>query len=104
MYEEQNEQLSPCCDMSKDEIELSRKAEFERRRWSRPINKELLSIAMERDHLADKILDLEASIKANPESVSEFHKGLWKIQLDAMEGFYNILGELIKDFIDQTKR
>ena len=70
----------------------------------RPIDEELCNIAYERGQIGERIRKLEAAIKANPEAVSEYHKGLWKIQLDAMEGYYNTLGERIKDFIAQTER
>ena len=70
----------------------------------RSIDEELCNIAYERSQIGERIQKLEASIKANPEAVSDYHKGLLKIQLDAMGGYYNALGERIKDFIDQTKR
>ena len=75
-----------------------------RRTEPRPIDEELCNIAYERGQIGERIRKLEAAIKANPEAVSEYHKGLWKIQLDAMEGYYNALGERIKDFIAQTER
>lgn len=70
----------------------------------RPIDEELCNIAYERGQIGGRIRKLEAAIKANPEAVSEYHKGLWKIQLKAMNLYYNALGDRIKDFIDQTER
>ena len=75
-----------------------------RRTEPRPIDEELCNIAYERCQIGERIHKIEAAIKANPEEVSDYHKGLWKIQLDAMEGYYNALGERIQDFIYQTKR
>ena len=74
------------------------------RNQPRPIDEELCNIAYERGQIGERIRKLESAIKANPEAVSDYHKGLWKIQLDAMEGYYNALGERIKDFIAQTER
>lgn len=73
-------------------------------RQPRPIDEELCNIAYERGQIGERIRKLEAAIKANPESVSEYHKGLWKNQLKAMNVYYNTLGDRIKDFIDQTER
>ena len=75
-----------------------------KRRSVRPSDEELCNIAYERGQIGDRIKNLEGVIKADPEGVSDYHKGLWKIQLDAMEGYYNALGERIKDFVEQTER
>ena len=93
---EDNAELSPRCDMSKDGVE--------RRSSVRPIDEELWNIAMERGQIGDRIRKLEQAIKANPEGVSDKHKRLWRMQFAAMECYYNALGERIRDFVDQTQR
>lgn len=70
----------------------------------RPIDEELCNIAYERGQIGGRIRKLEAAIKVNPEAVSEHHKELWKSQLNAMKDYYNILGDRIKDFVNQTER
>lgn len=110
--QEVNAQISTCCDMSKadvhnelnPEFERCRSVRLERCRSVRPIDEELCNIIYERGQIGERIRKLEGAIKANPEAVSDYHKGLWKTQLDAMECYYNTLGERIKDFVDQTQR
>lgn len=94
----ENAQLSPLCDMP--EVEAARSHGYR----IRTADSELVNIAMERKLLAENINGLENAIKANPEDVSEKHKRLWNEQLAAMECYYNVLGDRIRDFVDQTQR
>ena len=43
---------------------------------------------------------LKKAIKANYEDVSEHHKELWRKQAKAMQEYVDVLGERIKDLID----
>lgn len=96
LEEEAKAQINPSFDMSNDEVGL--------RRMVPSIDEELCNIAYERGQIGERIRKLEGAIKANPEGVSEKHKRLWKYQLAAMEQYYNVLGDRIRDFVEQTQR
>lgn len=70
----------------------------------RSVDEELFNIAAERAQIGDRIKKLEGAIKADPPAVSDKHKRLWRVQLAAMECYYNALGDRIRDFVDQTQR
>ena len=74
------------------------------KRKVRSVDEELLNIAAERAQIGDRIKKLEGAIKADPPAVSDKHKRLWRMQLSAMEFYYNALGDRISDFVDQTQR
>lgn len=57
-------------------------------------------LAYERNQVSDRLARLERAIEANPESVSEHHKDLWRKQAEAMRTYKEVLGERIKDLID----
>ena len=65
----------------------------------RTSNELICDLTFERGWVDDKLEDLKAAIKANPDFVSEKHKELWKKQAAAMEEYKRILGERIKDLI-----
>lgn len=58
-------------------------------------------LAYERNQVSDKLARLERAIEANPETVSEHHKDLWRKQAEAMRTYKEVLGERIKDLIDE---
>ena len=73
----------------------------------RPLYKELhpstdvtIDLAFERQQISGKLERLERAIEANPKSVSEHHKSLWRKQAEAMRTYKEVLGERIKDLID----
>ena len=57
-------------------------------------------LAYERREVSDNLARLKKAIDANPESVSEHHKELWRKQAKAMQEYADVLGERIKDLID----
>lgn len=57
-------------------------------------------LAYKRREVASDIEKLNEAIKANPEGVSEHHKELWRKQAKAMQEYVDVLGERIKDLID----
>ena len=77
---------------------------------SRSLSKELrptrsstdvtIELAYERQQISDRLERLERAIEANPESVSDHHKELWRKQAEAMRAYKEVLGERIKDLID----
>jgi hypothetical protein len=77
---------------------------------SRPLSKELrpirschdviMELAYERRDVSEKLAQLERVITINPESVSDHHKDLWRKQAEAMRTYKEVLGERIKDLID----
>ena len=59
-----------------------------------------IDLAYERQQISDRLEQLERAIEANPKGVSEYHKGLWRKQAEAMRTYKEVLGERIKDLID----
>lgn len=57
-------------------------------------------LAMESRELSLRLDKLNKAIEANPEAVSEHHKELWRKQAKAMQEYVDVLGERIKDVID----
>ena len=57
-------------------------------------------LSYERRDVADNLAKLKKAIDANPDCVSEHHKELWRKQAKAMQEYVDVLGELIKDLID----
>lgn len=57
-------------------------------------------IAYERRDASSLLTKLNKAIEANPEAVSEHHKELWRKQAKAMQEYIDVLGERIKDLID----
>ena len=99
MIQEENAQINPCCDMSKAEVELSRMAELERRRV-RSADDVIIELAYERRGVSNNLTLLNKAIEADPEAVSAHHKELWRKQAKAMQEYVDVLGERIKDLID----
>lgn len=57
-------------------------------------------LAIERREVSWKLEKLKMAIEANPEAVSAHHKELWRKQAKAMQEYVDVLGERIKDLID----
>ena len=60
----------------------------------------VVELAFERREVSQNLANLEKAIEANPKEVSEHHKELWRKQADAMRAYKDVLGERIKDLID----
>ena len=61
----------------------------------------ICELSFERKNVAENLNNLKAAINANPDSVSEKHKELWKKQAKAMQEYVDVLGERIKDLIGE---
>lgn len=59
-----------------------------------------IELAYERNQISDRLARLERAITVNPEGVSDRHKALWRKQAEAMRTYKQVLGERIKDLID----
>lgn len=57
-------------------------------------------LAYERREVSDLLSKLNKAIEDNPEAVSAHHKELWRRQEKAMQEYVEVLGERIKDLID----
>lgn len=57
-------------------------------------------LSYERREVSSHLAKLNKAIEANPEAVSEHHKDLLRLQAKAMKEYVDVLGELIKDLID----
>ena len=57
-------------------------------------------LAYERREVASNLDKLNKAIDANPACVSAHHKELWRKQAKAMQEYVDVLGERIKDLID----
>ena len=57
-------------------------------------------LSYERREVSNRLAKLNKAIDANPESVSDHHKELWRKQAKAMQEYKDVLGERIKDLID----
>lgn len=57
-------------------------------------------LAYERREVFYKLESLNKAIEEDPEAVSAHHKELWRKQAKAMQEYVDVLGERIKDLID----
>lgn len=57
-------------------------------------------LSCERREISDRLARLNNAIEADPEAVSAHHKELWRKQAKAMQEYVDVLGERIKDLID----
>ena len=57
-------------------------------------------LAYERREVSKRLVKLNKAIDADPEAVSTHHKELWRKQAKAMQECVDVLGERIKDLID----
>lgn len=57
-------------------------------------------LAYERREASCLLAKLNKAIEADPEAVSAHHKELWRKQANAMQEYIDVLGERIKDLID----
>ena len=57
-------------------------------------------LAYELRDVSDLLAKLNKAIEADPEAVSAHHKELWRKQAKAMQEYVDVLGERIKDLID----
>lgn len=57
-------------------------------------------LAYERREVSDLLGKLNKAIEADPKAVSEHHKELWRKQAKAMQEYVDVLGERIKDLIN----
>lgn len=57
-------------------------------------------LAQERSGVSKLLAKLNKAIEADPKAVSEHHKELWRKQAKAMKEYVDVLGERIKDLID----
>jgi hypothetical protein len=57
-------------------------------------------LSSERMLVSENLAKLNMAIKADPEAVSAHHKELWRKQAKAMQEYVDVLGERIKDLID----
>jgi hypothetical protein len=93
-------------DTQEAKVDMSVQAEMP----SRSLSKELrptrsstdvtVELAHERRQISERLEWLERAIEANPEGVSDHHKELWRKQAEAMRTYKEVLGERIKDLID----
>lgn len=60
-------------------------------------------LSYERREVSDRLSRLNKAIEADPEAVSAHHKELWRKQAKAMQEYADVLGERIKDLIDNDK-
>lgn len=63
----------------------------------------ICELSAERSEVSRRLGKLKMAIEANPEFVSEHHKQLWRRQADAIQAYVDVLGERIKDLIDNDK-
>ena len=66
----------------------------------RPNSEVVMELASERRDVLFNLHKLKAAIMANPEAVGENQKTLWRKQVAAMKEYADVLGERIKDLID----
>ena len=66
----------------------------------RPNSEVVVELAGERRDVLFHLHKLKAAIMANPEAVGENQKTLWRKQGAAMKEYADVLGERIKDLID----
>lgn len=71
--------------------------------WSRYIrtNDDVISeLAFERREISQNLAKLEKAIESNQKEVIDNHKDLWRKKAEAMRTYKDVLGELIKDLLD----
>lgn len=64
----------------------------------------ICELASESREVSWRLERLNKAIKADPEAVSTHHKELWRKQAKAMQEYVDVLGERIKDLIDNNKQ
>lgn len=57
-------------------------------------------LSYERREVSNLLAKLNNAIEADPAAVSTHHKELWRKQAKAMQEYVDVLGERIKDLID----
>lgn len=60
----------------------------------------ICELAVERREVSWRLEKLKKAIEADPEAVSAHHKELWRKQAKALQEYVDVLGERIKDLID----
>ena len=60
-------------------------------------------LSYERREVSNLLVKLNKAIEVDPEAVSTHHKELWCKQAKAMQEYVDVLGERIKDLIDNDK-
>ena len=66
-------------------------------------NEELLcELTREYCFVSNNLRKLNKAIKADPESVRQEHKDLWKKQAEHMTGYKGVLAKRIKDILDNN--
>ena len=68
----------------------------------RSSEKLLCELTCEYCELSEKLTKLNKAIEANPESVSDYHKSLWKEQASYMTSYKSILADRIKDVLENN--
>lgn len=87
--------------MEKDEAQLNEVKEMScKRAIPRSTSNVVCELAHERMDVSILLDKLNKAIEANPEAVSAHHKELWRKQAKAMQEYVDVLGERIKDLID----
>ena len=67
-------------------------------------NEELLcELTREYCFVSDNLRKLGRAIKADPASVRQEHKDLWKQQAEHMTGYKKVIADRIKDILDNNK-
>ena len=67
------------------------------RKIPRTTSEVVCELAYERREVSSLLAKLNKAIEADPKAVSEHHKELWR---KAMQEYVDVLGERIKDLID----
>lgn len=62
----------------------------------------LFDVTIEYCNLSENLKKLNSAIEADPKSVRQEHKDLWKKQAEYMEGYKKILAERIKDILEHN--
>lgn len=68
----------------------------------RPNSEVICELSYERMGVSENLAKLNKAIEADPEAVSAHHKELWRRQAKAMQEYVDVLGERIKDLIDNN--
>lgn len=86
-----------------NENEISQKATDCVQPRSRSNEDLLCELTREYCFVSDNLRKLGNAIKADPKSVSEKHKELWKSQAEHMSHYKDVLALRIKDVLDNNK-
>lgn len=89
-------------DTNEAKVDMNAQAEMPRP-WSKCIrtNTDVIwGLAFKRREVSQKLSKLERAIESDQADVSDYHKMLWNKQAEEMRAYKEVLGELIKDFID----